>query len=143
MLDQAQVEWVVQLLAEGSLSQRRIALLTGVSRGTIGAIASGRRAPDLARMPTDYEPQIDEGPPVRCRGCGGMVYMPCLLCHVRGLARRGPRIAELGPGDNQSRDARLRPPNAALLEALARRKCGRGNQLPHDNNSPIPTARSA
>jgi transcriptional regulator with XRE-family HTH domain len=80
------VDEVRRLLAEGRLSQRQIARATGVSRGTVGAIASGRR-PDYHNL----RPALDEdllqptGPPQRCPGCGGMVYLPCRLCRVRRL----------------------------------------------------------
>ena len=43
---------VRRLLAERKHSQRKIARLTGICRGTVGAIASGRRP--------DYEPDRDE-----------------------------------------------------------------------------------
>ena len=42
MLDKAQIDEVVRLLATG-LSQRQVAKRTGVSRGTIHAIAAGKR----------------------------------------------------------------------------------------------------
>ena len=80
---------VRRLLAEGTHSQRKIARLTGISRGTVGAIASGRR--------TDYDNSgngdLEEpsGPPERCPGCGGMVYMPCLLCQARNESAENPR----------------------------------------------------
>ena len=86
-----------RLLAEGMLSQRKIAGLLGVSRGSVGAIASGRR-PDYA---TFRQSQDDEeepaGPPERCPTCGGMVYMPCRLCRVRQMSVENPRLA-LGKG---------------------------------------------
>ncbi len=37
------VEQIEQLLTEGKMSHRGIARVTGVSRGTIGAIATGKR----------------------------------------------------------------------------------------------------
>lgn len=83
------VDEIMRLLSDGGLSQRKIARQMGVSRGTVGAIASGKR--------TDYEARrrmredsflAPAGPPVRCPGCGGMAQMPCLACHVRTLADR-------------------------------------------------------
>ena len=85
-----------RMLTEGTLSQRKIAGLTGVSRGTVGAIASGKR-PDYetVRPPQDDEWEEPAGPPERCPGCGGTVYMPCRLCHTRKMGvengRRAPR----------------------------------------------------
>lgn len=74
-----------RMLAQGE-SQRKIAERTGVSRGTVGAIALGRRPDYEDRRKArrgDFAPPA--GPPRRCPGCGGMVLMPCLLCHVRAL----------------------------------------------------------
>ena len=89
---------VSRLLAEDKLSHRKIALLTGVSRGTIGAIASGKR-PDYQRLRHDREldPLEPAGPPERCPGCGGKVYHPCLLCRARSLAARLPKPAAAPP----------------------------------------------
>ena len=50
MLAPSVVEEIRRLLAEDTLSYRKIARLTGVSRGTIGAIASGKR-PDYQQTP--------------------------------------------------------------------------------------------
>jgi hypothetical protein len=49
----------------------------------VGAIAHGKR-PDYPDHPLQ-EWLIDRpsGLPRRCPGCGGMVYLPCLLCRVR------------------------------------------------------------
>jgi hypothetical protein len=86
MIGAAVVREVRDLLAEGKLSQRKIAQQVGVSRGTVNAIARGKR-PEYAAAP--LEPGVDfrppSGPPARCPGCGGMVRMPCLVCHVRAL----------------------------------------------------------
>jgi transcriptional regulator with XRE-family HTH domain len=85
MLALARVKEVERLLAEGNLSQRKIARLLRVSRATVSAIAAGRR-PDyeaqLAARASEFEPL---GPIERCPGCGGMVYTPCRLCLVRKL----------------------------------------------------------
>ncbi|MDX1961877.1 MAG: winged helix-turn-helix transcriptional regulator [Pirellulales bacterium] len=87
MLKPGIVREVEILLADGGYSQRAIAARLGISRGTVLAIAlrkrterlhnpAVRRAEHLALQPT--------APPVRCRGCGGMVYLPCVVCAVRG-----------------------------------------------------------
>jgi transcriptional regulator with XRE-family HTH domain len=83
MLLPAQVEEVRRLLAEGGRSQREIAKLTGVSRGTIGAIASGKRRDREPRPEEDFS--LRHGPVVRCPECGGKVYSPCILCRTRKL----------------------------------------------------------
>jgi transcriptional regulator with XRE-family HTH domain len=43
MIAPSMVDEVRRLLSEGRLSQRAIARRTGISRGTVAAIASGRR----------------------------------------------------------------------------------------------------
>jgi transcriptional regulator with XRE-family HTH domain len=85
---------VRRLLAEKKLSRRQIAQLTGISRGSVGAIASGKR-PDyeLLYAPGAGEWEEPTGAPRRCSGCGGMVSMPCLLCRVRKATAARPRSA--------------------------------------------------
>lgn len=78
---------IKRLLAIGQSSQRTIARLTGVSRATVGMIASGQRA-DCVPRPRDDEFDRPAGPPIRCPTCGGRVYAPCRLCRVRALKRR-------------------------------------------------------
>jgi len=92
MIAPAVVQEVRRLLAKGRLSQRKIARLTGISRGTVGAIAAGKR-PDhglLGRAAKD-EFAAPTGPLQRCPGCGGMVYMPCRLCRTRALKARSSK----------------------------------------------------
>jgi len=85
MVSQGVVDQILRLLAEGQLSQRKIALSVGVSRGTIGAIAKGHRPRIRTTEERFADPNRPLGPPRRCPGCGGLVYMPCLLCRVREL----------------------------------------------------------
>jgi hypothetical protein len=83
------VKEIRQMLAEGSLSQRAIAERTGVSRGTVCAIAQGKRCdypPQYFRKDMHFIPPA--GLPVRCSGCGGLVQMPCLACYIRQWMRR-------------------------------------------------------
>jgi hypothetical protein len=84
MIATALVQEVDRLLKEGQLSQRQIAARVGVSRGTVNAVASGRRVlqgrdaqAEGARTP-DFA-----SPPVRCPRCGYRIYAPCLICHTR------------------------------------------------------------
>lgn len=81
MIPSNSVEEVRRLLAEGKLSQRRIAIATGLSRGTVTSIALNRRK----EHPPQSEFEVDLGPPARCTTCGGMVYLPCRLCLIREL----------------------------------------------------------
>lgn len=91
MLSPAKVAEVEQLLAIGALSQRAIARRTGVSRGTVAAIASGTRRKKPSRPVA--EPPFDfAAPPARCPRCGGRVHLPCWACTVEALAQsRGYR----------------------------------------------------
>jgi transcriptional regulator with XRE-family HTH domain len=86
MIDSETVAEIKRLLAEGNLSQRKIAAKLRVSRGTIAAIAAGRR-PDYEelRKQRAEEEAISAGPIKRCPSCGGTVHLPCRLCHVRRL----------------------------------------------------------
>ncbi len=83
------VKEIRQMLAEGSLSQRAIAERMGVSRGTVCAIAQGKRRdypPRFFRMDMHFIPPA--GRPARCSGCGGLVQMPCLACYIRQWRHR-------------------------------------------------------
>jgi transcriptional regulator with XRE-family HTH domain len=102
MIASVLVAEVQRLLAEGKLSQRAIARHAQISRGTVGAIASGRR-PDYEILTTDSEEE-SIGPPQRCPGCGGLVYMPCRLCRVRGKrAQESPPRPESQFAESQQR----------------------------------------
>ena len=96
MLSLALVQEVRRLLDEGELSQRKIAKKLGVSRGTVGAIASGRRGL-YGREPDEEDDSLCciEVPPERCPSCGGMVYMPCVLCRAREYRSREKRLLQL------------------------------------------------
>jgi transcriptional regulator with XRE-family HTH domain len=86
------VKEVRRLLTETALSQRKIARLTGVSRGTVGAIASGKRPDyDSLRRTADDDFPEPTGPPRRCSGCGGMVHMPCRVCYTRNAKTNKPK----------------------------------------------------
>ncbi|HYW78361.1 MAG TPA: helix-turn-helix domain-containing protein [Thermoguttaceae bacterium] len=83
------VREILELLAKGVLSQREIARRLGVSRGTVNAIALGRRPDHSARSrqrTKGFTPPT--GCPVRCPTCGAKVQMPCLACQVRAMKRR-------------------------------------------------------
>ncbi len=78
------VDEIRRMLHEGRLSQRKIAVRLSVSRGTVNAVARGKRPDYSARRRREddgFTPPM--GIPVRCSGCGGLVQMPCLLCYIR------------------------------------------------------------
>ncbi len=80
MLSLYLVEEICRLLEEGDLSQRKIAKKLGVSRGTVSALATGRRGA-YGREPKDDAPET-LGPPERCPGCGMLVVLPCVYCRA-------------------------------------------------------------
>ncbi|HEY4760059.1 MAG TPA: hypothetical protein VIH42_05705 [Thermoguttaceae bacterium] len=107
MIAEHVVDEVKLLLADGGISQRKIAKITRVSRGTVGAIAAGRRR-IRKRFKNEDDLLLPSGPFVRCLECGGMVHMPCHKCrtekamhidpamHAQSLARLLSKIEPLG-----------------------------------------------
>jgi hypothetical protein len=95
MLPLKTVQEVQRLLAKKCHSQRQIAQLTGVSRGTVHAIASGKRGMH-GREPA-AQAELDEPTPVRCRGCGARVYLPCVLCQARAFNNQCESPKQLQP----------------------------------------------
>lgn len=89
MLAKSLIDEVDRLLKLGTLSQREIAARLKVSRGTVSAIASGRRGLH-GRESTgdDAATHAPLSPPVRCPRCGYRVYMPCLVCRSRDYRKR-------------------------------------------------------
>jgi hypothetical protein len=84
MLALSLVEEIERLLTEGTMSQRKIAKRLGISRGTVAAIASGRRGLyGRDEESDDHDPHVHLSPPERCPICGYLVYMPCLVCGAR------------------------------------------------------------
>jgi len=97
MLPLSVVQEIERHLREGRLSQRKIAARLGVSRATVGDIASGRRGShgresDLLQM--DDPGQL---PPQRCSACGYLVFLPCVICQARDFRRRARRIQRVLP----------------------------------------------
>ena len=83
MLARSLVEEIDRLLKLGNVSQRKIAAQLNVSRGTVAAIASGRRGLFGHEPDDDQSALVPRSPPERCRRCGYRVYMPCLICRSR------------------------------------------------------------
>lgn len=90
MISQGTVAEICRLLGEGELNQRQIADRLGISRGTVNAIATGKRGRHGARPRSEvglpYDPE--DAPPVRCPGCGARVYLPCIACRARNYGYR-------------------------------------------------------
>ena len=85
MIATSVVDEVRRLLRQRTLSQRDIARRLGISRGTVSAIYLGKRQDHKSRNRRENEVLAPTGPLERCPGCGGLVYMPCLLCRIRAL----------------------------------------------------------
>ena len=84
------VREIRRLLDQGELSQRKIAASTGVSRGTVSAIARGARPDYDARRRERGEDFIPpSGVARRCPGCGRLVQMPCLACRALAMRKKG------------------------------------------------------
>lgn len=89
MLLKCQVDEVLDLLAAG-YSQREISRRTGVSRGTVSSLASGKRSAYYS----DAVVERSQNPPTRfdwrpCPKCGGM-RLPdrCVYCEAVAFDRR-------------------------------------------------------
>ena len=74
---------IMHLIKQGKMSQREIAKRFGVSRGTVQAVAHGRRSeyiPTSMKVAATWV--VPSGKPKRCPDCGSWVKMPCLACQL-------------------------------------------------------------
>jgi hypothetical protein len=100
MISLAVVDEIERLLSKGDLSQRKIARRVGVSRGTVNAIALGKRPDYRARQRERADDFVAPcGPPRRCPSCGAMVEMPCVACRVRAYQESRRRARREWPLD--------------------------------------------
>ncbi len=118
MIAPSVIDEILRLLAESSLSQRRIAEITNVSRGTVNAVARGKRRAHRCPWPDWEEPT---GPLERCSKCGAMATTPCHACRVRelvhgGRARPNPVRSDVRLGLD------LRDPHRRRYEEVRRRR---------------------
>ena len=79
MINNIIIQKIQILLKQGKMSQRQIAKNLGVSRGTVHAVAKGKRTLTTAKTVFWVAPT---GQPKRCPQCGGHVRMPCLACQI-------------------------------------------------------------
>jgi hypothetical protein len=81
----APVDSEIRRMIDAGVPQRQIAERLNVSRTTVQAIATGRRDPG-GRINDELQyPRFatsSDALPERCRGCGGLVYKPCVLCRA-------------------------------------------------------------
>ena len=87
MIANTTVVEIRRLVDSGRFSQRKIAQLCGISRGTVQAIASGKRGIHPRRSGGGEQYSTVSVKIGRCPVCGGMVELPCRACHVRRLVR--------------------------------------------------------
>ena len=79
-------------IEQGELSQRKIAKILGVSRGTVQAVVHGRRTEHHASaLKTATTWIVPSGQPKRCPHCGSWVKMPCLACQLFELYQSSTR----------------------------------------------------
>jgi hypothetical protein len=98
MLPTSLVQEIDRMLKEGELSHRQIALRLNVSRGTISAIACGRRGLHGKDPVENRRFRTPTSAPKRCPCCGYRVYLPCLICRTRMVreSRRQASATDLG-----------------------------------------------
>ena len=113
----------LRLLAAGRLSQRRIAQVVGIARGTVATLKRiGHERPrgqtNMLLVPRP------PGPIEQCPGCGRLIEMPCLACQAEG--HREMRPARKSPAA-PAQEADLRPDldeDLSISGLLARRQSG-------------------
>ena len=116
MISPALAEKVRSLLVDDKMSQRQVARLTGVSRATVKAIASGEW---FERYRARHGCDNTTPTLARCPECGAMVEMPCRACEVRRLKKAG-RIRPLAATEDGPPRVELRGPEyARYLEVRA------------------------
>jgi hypothetical protein len=93
MLPTSLVHEIDRLLKAGKLSHRQIAKRLGISRSTIGAIASGRRGLHGMDAIDKRRARTPSSAPTRCSRCGYRVYLPCLICGARRVKESSPGIS--------------------------------------------------
>jgi len=135
------IDSIRQLLAEGRLSQRRIAKSLGVSRGTVASVADGRR-PDyeaLRRRREESRQPLVLGPLGRCPTCGGMVHRPCRLCSLRAELAGAPR-REPDRRPTEPLGLELRGEARARYEAVHLRRIEQGELVEPDEANEVEPA---
>jgi hypothetical protein len=114
-----------RLLAEDVLGQREIARRMGVCRSTVGAIAAGRRLDRPAKRPPEADLWETSDPPERCSTCGGLVYMPCMLCRLRkeiGEHRKKSPVDRTAQAVVRGIALELRPDHRSRYEDIRERR---------------------
>jgi len=114
MVPTAVVAEVKRLLNGGTLSYRKISETTGVSRGVVQAIASGRRPDyDELRRQRTGERLEASGPPASCPNCGHRVFLPCRGCRLQVQVDRARSLRKFRPISRPSCGAGASPEPAS------------------------------
>src|SRR4051812_24840551 len=124
MLPTALVKEINRLLKEGELSHRKIALRLGVGRGTISAIATGRRALHGKEQRRRGSDELPKSPPFRCPRCGYRVYIPCRICRMRRY-RDGQLLLHLLARSDQELERRLPQSDSPARKTKGKRRSRR------------------
>jgi hypothetical protein len=122
MIAPERIAEIRRLLSEGAHSQRAIARLTGISRGTVTAVANGRRPDYVPRPKADATSPLRRGPCRRCRRCGALVYMPCRACAIRTRLDREAKPRRVGREPEIVLGLDLRPEHRRRYEAIRARR---------------------
>ena len=116
MIDPAIEHRIRELLASGRHSQREIARMTGASRPTVDAMASGKRG-DLSAAHEARIARREHAPfsgiPTRCPTCGRLVQMPCLACWLAAENAAGHLQRPQGLADDGGFQLDLSPEHQA------------------------------
>jgi hypothetical protein len=117
MLSPVIIREIEQLLEEGQLTRRKIAIKVGVARSTVTAVAERIRQAD------DYLQHAPTPKPLakarRCPSCGATVRMPCKLCQTRELVAGG-RLPPPKPVVAASIGLQLKPEHQARYAEVRR-----------------------
>lgn len=93
MLEDSVIKQIQMLVQQGHLSQRKIAKQLGVSRGTVQAVANGKRI-ERSGHPASATWIAPSGQPQRSPLCGGRVRMPCLACQLYEFDQKEMALAQ-------------------------------------------------
>lgn len=105
MIDAQRILHVRSLLLKEKYSQREIARLTGVSRGTVKKVATG----EFMLHVIDEIKINPEGEFVRCPQCGGKTRMPCTYCAiVRVLELHSRDTSRVSSSDEKFEEIQLK-----------------------------------
>lgn len=98
MISELKREDIRNLLRITGWSNTKIALRTGVSRGTVNRIVllaggratmRGKPKPKPQQRPKQVDIKPSKGLDVRCPECGAKSPAPCFACRIRAMRKEG------------------------------------------------------